>query len=100
MLRARRRARRHGRVDHRERPEIAVRHVEASAMLGAGGGLTGGTVARYNFMTPNVSNDMTGQSSGSTCFALTTDRIALGAPACRRRSPQIMASRAYTDVQL
>jgi phospholipase C len=59
--------------------------------------LGAGTVARYNFITPNLCNDMHGQAFGTSCQSLVTDLVKLGDTFLSSMVPSIMASTAYKD---
>lgn len=56
--------------------------------------LQANTVARYNFITPNLCNDMHGELN-LTCNFITTDRIKKGDDWLRTNIPTILASDAY-----
>jgi phospholipase C len=56
--------------------------------------LSGGTVANYNFITPNLCDDMHGEVAGPTCFA-TTDSIKAGDDWLKANVPTILGSAAY-----
>jgi hypothetical protein len=57
--------------------------------------LASGNVARYNFITPNLCNDMHGEVIGLTCNSLTTDLIKLGDDWLAKNVPVITNSAAY-----
>jgi hypothetical protein len=57
--------------------------------------LTAGTVARYNFITPNLCHDMHGLSLG--CGAANFDEIGTGDAWLASEVPKILASDAYTN---
>jgi phospholipase C len=59
--------------------------------------LAAGTVARYNFITPNICNDMHGQALGTSCQVLLTDLVKLGDTFLSSMVPAIMASTSYKD---
>ena len=59
--------------------------------------LMAGTVARYNFITPNLCNDMHGESIGTNCPSLTTDMIKKGDTWLSTEVPKIQASAAYKN---
>jgi hypothetical protein len=58
--------------------------------------LQANTVARYNFITPNLCNDMHGEISVS-CNFITTDLIKKGDDWLRTTVPMIQGSKAYQD---
>jgi phospholipase C len=57
--------------------------------------LTNGNVARYNFITPNLCNDMHGLSLA--CGAANFDEIGAGDKWVKNEVPKILASNAYND---
>ena len=57
--------------------------------------LSAGTIARYNFITPNLCNDMHGQTLGTSCLGLTTDLIKRGDDWLAALVPKIMSTEAY-----
>jgi phospholipase C len=59
--------------------------------------LSGGTVANYNFITPNLCGDMHGQTTGTTCFGATSDLIKLGDDWLKANVPTILNSAAYKN---
>jgi hypothetical protein len=59
--------------------------------------LTAGTVARYNFITPNLCNDMHGETIGTNCPSLTTDMIKKGDTWLSTEVPKILASNAFKN---
>lgn len=59
--------------------------------------LSGNKVARYNFITPNLCNDMHGETLGTTCNILTTDMIKKGDDWLKAQVPAILASNAYKN---
>lgn len=61
--------------------------------------LTAGTVARYNFITPDLCNDMHGNGFGAGCGFLAGDdaHIKLGDDWLAAEIPKILASAAYKD---
>jgi hypothetical protein len=59
--------------------------------------LAAGTVARYNFITPNLCNDMHGETFGTTCPSLTTDMIKKGDTWLSTEVPKILNSSAYKN---
>ena len=59
--------------------------------------LGGSNVARFNFITPNLCNDMHGEAIGTTCFALTTDLVKKGDDWLKANVPTILASNAYKN---
>jgi hypothetical protein len=61
------------------------------------GDLSTGKVARYNFITPNLCNDMHGETIGVTCPNLTTDEIKKGDTWLSVEVPKILASNAWKD---
>ena len=61
------------------------------------GDLTGNSVARYNFITPNLCNDMHGTTGGFQCVPIITDLIKLGDDWLKTNIPLIKASQAYTS---
>ncbi len=54
-----------------------------------------GKVARYNFVTPNLCNDMHGETLGTSCPTITTDVIKRGDTWLSNELPKIMASTEY-----
>jgi hypothetical protein len=56
-----------------------------------------GTVARFNFITPNICNNMQGQSFGNTCNSFLTDMIKKGDDWLAAEVPTILASNAYKN---
>jgi hypothetical protein len=54
-------------------------------------------VARYNFITPNLCNDMHGELIGTTCNQLTTDMIKKGDDWLKAQVPAILASNAFKN---
>jgi phospholipase C len=65
-------------------------YTELATDLGAG------TVARYNFITPNLCNDMHGELSAS-CNAVTSDMIKKGDDWLKAQVPVILNSAAFKD---
>jgi hypothetical protein len=61
--------------------------------------LTANTVARYNFITPNLCNDMHGNGFSGACSVLGSDdgHIKLGDDWLAAEVPKILASAAYKD---
>jgi hypothetical protein len=59
--------------------------------------LTAGAVAQYNFVTPNLCNDMHGEVIGTSCPSLFTDMVKRGDDWLATNIPLIMASKAYKD---
>jgi len=59
--------------------------------------LAAGTVSRYNFITPNLCNDMHGEAFGTTCQSLVTDLVKVGDTFLSTMVPKIMASPAFID---
>lgn len=59
--------------------------------------LQSNTVARYNFITPNLCNDMHGETTGFTCNIFTTDVIKLGDDWLAANVPAILNSSAYKN---
>ena len=59
--------------------------------------LTAGTVARYNFITPNLCNDMHGETFGTSCQSLVSDLIKIGDTFLSTMVPKILASPAFID---
>jgi phospholipase C len=59
------------------------------------GDLTNGTVARYNFITPNLCNDMHGVTLA--CGSANFDEIGTGDTWLKNEVPKILASNAYKD---
>jgi phospholipase C len=59
--------------------------------------LSAGTVARYNFITPNLCDDMHGQVVGLQCQLLIADMVKLGDTFLSQMVPKILASPAYLD---
>jgi phospholipase C len=59
--------------------------------------LTSGSVARYNFITPNLCNDMHGETFGANCTVFITDMIKKGDDWLAAEVPKILASSAYKD---
>ncbi len=59
--------------------------------------LAANTVAGYNFITPNLCNDMHGEVLGTTCNALTTDLIKTGDNWLANNVPTILNSQAYQN---
>jgi phosphatidylinositol-3-phosphatase len=75
-----------------------IQHVRPYSELATD--LSANTVARYNFITPNVCHDMHGQTTdGFTCniFDPSTDLIQLGDTWLSTEIPKIMASAAYQN---
>jgi hypothetical protein len=56
-----------------------------------------GTVPRYNFITPNLCNDMHGQAIGLQCQIGIADRIKMGDQWLAAELPKIFASNAYKN---
>lgn len=54
-----------------------------------------GKVARYNFVTPNLCNDMHGETIGTSCPTITTDEVKKGDTWLSTELPKIMASTEY-----
>ncbi len=61
------------------------------------GDLTNNKVARYNFITPNLCNDMHGETFGTTCQALIADLVKSGDTWLSNEVPKILASNAYKN---
>ncbi len=61
------------------------------------GDLASNDVARYNFITPNLCNDMHGEILGITCNIAVTDTIELGDTFLSQAIPMIMGSAAYQN---
>lgn len=59
--------------------------------------LTQAKVARYNFIVPNLCNDMHGEVLGTTCNVVTTDLIKKGDDWLKAQVPAILASSAYLN---
>jgi phospholipase C len=59
--------------------------------------LAAGTVARYNFITPDVCHDMHGETFGFNCFAETANLVKEGDTWLSTEIPKIMASAAYQN---
>ncbi|AKV00483.1 putative acid phosphatase [Labilithrix luteola] len=59
--------------------------------------LSAGKVARYNFITPNLCDDMHGQTFGTKCQALVADLVKDGDTWLSTEVPKILASKAYKD---
>lgn len=57
--------------------------------------LSSGKVARFNMITPNLCNDMHGESFGSTCNTFFADLIKMGDDWLRTNVPIILDSAAY-----
>jgi phosphatidylinositol-3-phosphatase len=57
--------------------------------------LTAGKAARYNFITPNICNDMHGQTFGTTCPTITTDMVKKGDDWLKAQVPKILESAQY-----
>ena len=74
-----------------------IEHVVPYSKLA--GDLTANTVARYNFITPNLCNDMHGNGFSGACSILGSDsgRIKLGDDWLAAEVPKLLASAAYKD---
>lgn len=59
--------------------------------------LTSGAFAQYNFVTPNLCNDMHGETIGTSCPSITTDLVKRGDDWLANLVPKIMATSAYKD---
>ena len=59
--------------------------------------LAGNSVARYNFITPNLCNDMHGEIFGTNCPSLTTDMVKKGDDWLKANVPVILNSSAYKN---
>jgi phospholipase C len=59
------------------------------------GDLTANTVARYNFITPNLCHDMHGQALGTSCNIFVTDMIKTGDDWLAAQVPAILSSQAF-----
>lgn len=75
--------------------QYCIDHVRPYEELGAD--LSAGDVARYNFITPDLCNDMHGQAFGFDCNMFLDDLIAFGDAFLSEAIPQIMGSAAYQD---
>lgn len=74
-----------------------IEHVKSYAGFAAD--LTANKVARYNFITPNLCNDMHGNGFSGACSLIASDsgKIKLGDDWLAAEIPKIMASAAYKD---
>ena len=61
------------------------------------GDLTNNAVARYNFISPNLCDDMHGTTGGFQCVPILTDLIKKGDDWLKVNIPVIMASQAYAN---
>jgi hypothetical protein len=59
--------------------------------------LTMNKAARYNFITPNLCNDMHGETFGTSCNTFTSDLIKKGDEWLAAQVPTILASQAFKD---
>ena len=59
--------------------------------------LKNGTTARFNFITPNLCDDMHGETFGTTCNIIASDLVKLGDTFLSKAIPAIQASTAYTN---
>ncbi len=75
--------------------KYCIDHVRPFSELA--GDLTNNTVARYNFITPNLCNDMHGEILGLNCNSLTSDLIKRGDDWLAKVIPTLTASQAYND---
>jgi phospholipase C len=57
--------------------------------------LTAGKAAQYNFITPNLCNDMHGETFGTTCPSITTDLVQKGDDWLKAQVPKILDSAQY-----
>jgi hypothetical protein len=72
-----------------------IAHVRPFAELATD--LSNDTVARYNFISPNLCHDMHGETLGVQCNALTSDLIKIGDDWLAQTVPTITNSKAYND---
>lgn len=74
-----------------------ISHVRPYTELAAD--LTAGTVARFNFITPNLCNDMHGETFGTTCNSIANDSgmIKNGDNWLAAEVPKILASNAFKN---
>jgi hypothetical protein len=72
-----------------------IAHVRKYADLATD--LSGGTPARYNFIVPNLCNDMHGQALGTSCQIGLSDLIKKGDDWLKAEVPKILASNAFKD---
>lgn len=72
-----------------------IQHVRPYSDLAAD--LKNGTVARYNFITPNICHDMHGETTGTTCNVFLTNIIKDGDDWLAANVPAILASNAYKN---
>lgn len=75
--------------------QYCIDHVRPFSELAAD--LTSGNVARYNFITPNLCNDMHGEVLGLQCNSLTANLIQIGDGWLAKNVPMITASKAYEN---
>ena len=59
--------------------------------------LGGNSVARFNFITPNLCNDMHGETFGTTCNIITSDLVKTGDDWLKVNVPTILNSNAYKN---
>jgi len=78
-----------------EKSQKCIDHIRPYGELT--GDLNSNKVARYNFITPNLCNDMHGEVLGTTCQALFSDTIKLGDKWLSTEIPKIQSSQAYKD---
>jgi phospholipase C len=57
--------------------------------------LTAGTAARYNFITPNLCDDMHGETFGTACNSFTSDLVKKGDDWLKAQVPKILDSTQY-----
>ena len=57
--------------------------------------LTAGKVPQYNFVTPNLCDDMHGETFGTTCPSITTDLVKKGDDWLKAQVPKILDSAQY-----
>jgi len=75
-----------------------IDHMRPLSQLGDDlAGKNGKSVARYNFITPNLCNDGHGQTLGTTCFGLTSNLVKLSDDFMAKWVPTIEGSSAFAD---